>query len=91
MKNILIDLMDKDQNHGQVEKSFTKVYYSKWGLDYLLSFLSFHVVEQCGNFKDQTLKLYGGHDFEEMLKIVNKIFVNLPPPENNCGGSKILM
>ena len=23
-----------------------------------------------------------------MLKIGNKIFVNLPPPENDCGGSK---
>ena len=88
MKNLLIDLIDKDPNHGQVEKAFTKEYYSKWGLDYLLSFLRFHVVEQCGNFKDQSLKLYGGHDFEEMLKIGNKIFVNLPPPENDCGGSK---
>ena len=88
MKNLLIDLIDKDPNHGQVEKAFNKEYYSKWGLDYLLSFLRFHVVEQCGNFKDQSLKLYGGHDFEEMLKIGNKIFVNLPPPENDCGGSK---
>ena len=88
MKNLLIDLINKDPNHGQVEKAFTKEYYSKWGLDYLLSFLRFHVVEQRGNFKDQSLKLYGGHDFEEMLKIGNKIFVNIPPPENDCGGSK---
>ena len=33
----------------------------------MLSFLRFHVLEQRGNFKDQTLKLYGGNDFEEML------------------------
>ena len=87
MKNLLIDLIDEDPNHGQVQKAFTKEYFNKWGLDYLLSFLRFHVVEQRGNFKDQTLKLYGGNDFEEMLKIGNKIFVNLPPPENDCGGS----
>ena len=88
MKNLLIDLIDKDPNHGQIEKAFSREYYEKWGLDYLLSFLRFHIVEQCGNFKDQSLKLYGGNDFEEMRKIGNKIFVNLPPPENDCGGSK---
>ena len=88
MKNLLIDLIDKDPNHGQIEKAFSTEYYKVWGLDYLLSFLRFHIVEQCGNFKDQSLKLYGGNDFQEMLKVGNKIFVNLPPPENDCGGSK---
>ena len=88
MKNLLIDLINEDPNHGQIEKAFSDEYYEKWGLDYLLSFLRFHILEQCGNFKDQTLKLYGGNDFEEMRKIGNKIFVNLPPPENDCGGSK---
>ena len=88
MKNLLIDLIDKDPNHGQIEKAFSTQYYEVWGLDYLLSFLCFHIVEQCGNFKDQSLKLYGGNDFQEMLKVGNKIFVNLPPPENDCGGSK---
>lgn len=87
MKNLLIDLINEDPNHGQIEKAFSDEYYEKWGLNYLLSFLRFHISEQCGNFKDQTLKLYGGNDFEEMLKIGNKIFVNLPPPENDCGGS----
>ena len=89
MKNILIDLIDKDPNHGQVEKAFSKEYYEKWGLNYLLSFLRFHIVEQCGNFKDQSLKNYASNDFEEMRKIGNKIFVNLPPPENDCGGKNI--
>ena len=89
MKNILIDLIDKDPNHGQVEKAFSKEYYEKWGLNYLLSFLRFHIVEQCGNFKDQSLKNYASNDFEEMRKIGNKIFVNLPPPENDCGGKDI--
>ena len=88
MKNLLIDLINKDPNHGQIEKAFTEKYYYQWGLDYLLSFLRFHCVEQCGNFKDQSLKIYGGNDFEEMRKLGNKIFVNIPPPENDCGGSE---
>ena len=54
MQNILIDLINDDPNHGQVEKSFKKEYYNKWGLNYLLSFLRFHITEQCGNFKDQS-------------------------------------
>jgi len=89
MKNLLIDLIHEDPNHGQVEKAFKKEYYDKWGLNYLLSFLRFHILEQCGNFKDQSLKQYGSNEFEEIRKKGNKIFVNLPPPENDCGGEDI--
>ena len=89
MKNLLIDLIDPDPNHGQVEKALSKQYYKKWGLNYLLSFLRFHIVEQCGNFKDQSLKKYENADFDEMRKIGNKIFTNLPPPESDCGGKDL--
>jgi len=89
MKNLLIDLIHEDPNHGQVEKGFKKEFYNKWGLNYLLSFLRFHILEQCGNFKDQSLKQYGSNEFEEIRKKGNKIFVNLPPPENDCGGKDI--
>ena len=89
MKNLLIDLIHKDANHGQVEKAFSEQYYKKWGLNYLLSFLRFHIVEQCGNFKDQSLKKHENKDFDEMRKLGNKIFVDLPPPENDCGGEDI--
>ncbi len=58
MNNLLIDLIDKDPNHCQVEKTFREEYCDKCGLNYLLSFLHFHIVEQCGNFKDQSLKNY---------------------------------
>ena len=62
MKNLLIDLIHKDPNHDQVEKAFKKEYYDKWGLNYLLSFLRFHILEQCGNFKDQSLKQNGSKE-----------------------------
>ena len=83
MKNLLIDLIDDDVNHGQVEKAIKEEYYKKWGLNYLLSFLRFHIVEQCGNFKDQSLKFYSNEDFEKMQKNGNKIFISLPAPEND--------
>jgi hypothetical protein len=83
MNNLLIDLINDDDNHGQVEKAFSEKYFNKWGINYLYSFLRFHILEQCGNFKDQSLQLYQGKDFEKYRKKGNKIFINLPPPENN--------
>ena len=85
MKNILIDLIHKDSNHGQVAKAFTLEFFKKWGLNYLLSFLRFHIMEQCGNFKDQSLKYYSNQDFEKLRENANKIFISLPPPKNDCG------
>ena len=83
MENLLIDLIHEHENHGQVEKAIRQEYFEKWGLNYLLSFLRFHVTEQCGNFKDQSLKNYSNEDFENLQKIGNKIFITLPAPEND--------
>jgi len=68
MENLLIDLIHEHENHGQVEKAIRQEYFKKWGLNYLLSFLRFHVTEQCGNFKDQSLKNYSNKDFENLQK-----------------------
>ena len=83
MNNLLIDLIHENENHGQVEKAIKPEYFKKWGLNYLLSFLRFHLTEQCGNFKDQTLKKYSNPDFEKLQKVGNKIFISLPAPEND--------
>ena len=89
MNNLLIDLIHENENHGQIEKAIKPEYFQKWGLNYLLSFLRFHLTEQCGNFKDQTLKKYSNPDFEKLQKVGNKIFISLPAPENdfNKGGN----
>ena len=81
LNNLLIDLIHDNPNHGQILKSFEDEYYQKWGKDYLRSFLRFHIIEQCGNFKDQSLQLYGGEKFNEYRKKCNKIFLELQPPE----------
>ena len=88
MKNLLIDLIHENENHGQVEKAIRPEYFKRWGLDYLLSFLRFHVTEQCGNFKDQSLKNYSNEDFEKLQKEGNKIFISLPAPENDLNYGK---
>lgn len=81
MKNIMIDLYNEDDKHGQVERAYRNEYFKKWGKNYLFSFVRFHILEQCGNFKDMSLQLYGNDTFKKFRKIANKIFMNLPIPE----------
>jgi Mg-chelatase subunit ChlD len=81
MKKIKVDLIDPHPNHGQVGKSFEPEYFKKWGKDYLRSFLRFHELEQCGNFKDESLQQYSTPQFALIRKTANKIFMNLPAPK----------
>jgi Mg-chelatase subunit ChlD len=81
LQNILIDLIHDDPNHGQVERAFRPIYFAKWGIHYLRSLLRSHTLEQCGNFKDQSLQLYAHSGFIEMQTNAGKLFINLPPPQ----------
>ena len=83
LNSLLIDLINDDPNHGQIYKAFEDKYYNKWGKDYLPSFNLFHITEQCGNFKDESLQLYGGEHFKEYRKKCNKIFLEIPAPEGH--------
>jgi hypothetical protein len=80
VKKINIDLIDSHPNHGQVEKAFQRQFYEKWGKDYLRSFLRFHELEFCGNFKDESLQSYVTPQFAIIRKAGNKIFLSIPPP-----------
>jgi hypothetical protein len=80
LTGLTIDLVNAHANHGQVSKAFQSNYFSKWGKDYLRSHLLFHLVEQCGNFKDQSLQYYTGIKFNEYRTLANKIFLAIPPP-----------
>jgi hypothetical protein len=81
LQNILTDLIHDDPNHGQVERAFRPIYFTKWGTHYLRSLLRSHILEQCSNFKDQSLQLYANPRFTAMQTIAGKLFINLPPPQ----------
>ncbi|KAK8846497.1 hypothetical protein M9Y10_020520 [Tritrichomonas musculus] len=83
IKNLMIDLYNEDEKHGQIERAYRKEYFNKWGRNYLFSLLRFHYLEQCGNYKDLSLQLYGNDIFKKIRKIGNKIFMNLPIPVAN--------
>jgi hypothetical protein len=65
LAGIAIDLMNSHPNHGQISKAFQPEHFQKWGKDFLRSHMFFHIAEQCGNFKDESLQLYGSPEFAE--------------------------
>lgn len=83
MRNLMIDLFNDDDYHGEIERAYRKEFYNKWGKNYVYSLLRFHVLEQCGNVKCMSLQLYDNEYFSKFRKIGNDVFMNLPIPESN--------
>jgi Mg-chelatase subunit ChlD len=81
LQSLLIDLVNPHPNHGQISKAFEGTNFAKWGKDFLRSHVLFHIFEQCGNFKDESLQNYAGSKFCEYRTMVNKVFIDLPPPQ----------
>jgi hypothetical protein len=65
---------------GQVGMAPVRKFYQKWGEHYLRSYLKAQHLQQCMNFKDPGLQLYGGELFHEIQKLGDKAFDELPPP-----------
>jgi len=67
--------------NGQVKQAFSKSeWFSKWGTHYLPSLSRSHTMQQCSNFKDPGLQVYGGAAFKAIRDDGDDIFVDLPPP-----------
>jgi len=66
---------------GQVYEALCKdEYFQKWGKHYLPSISRSHALQQCSNFKDPGLQMYGGDIFATIRDEADDIFVALPPP-----------
>ena len=66
---------------GQVTEAVSKSeWYNKWGKHYLTSLSRSHTLQQCTNFKDPGLQVYGGAIFSSTRDAGDDIFVDLPPP-----------
>ncbi|KAK8898249.1 hypothetical protein M9Y10_000527 [Tritrichomonas musculus] len=70
MKYLMLDLYNGDEQHRDIELSCRKENFPKWEKNYLFSMLRFHILEQCGNFRDMFHQLPG-----------NENFMNLPMPK----------
>ena len=54
-------------------------FWNTWGLHYMRSYSMAQLMEECMNFKDPGLQVYGGDLFREIQERGTSIFVNMPP------------
>ena len=79
---IIKDFISSDKNHAQITKAFSQSkWFNKWGRHYILSYIKAHLNQQCNNFKDPGVQIYGGKLFEKLRDEADIIFCNLPPPK----------
>lgn len=66
---------------GQVLEALSKQeFFKKWGRHYLPSLCRAHQLQQCNNFKDPGVQVYGGDLFQSLRDIADAVFLKLPPP-----------
>jgi len=73
------DLQGEDPE-GQVGMAPEQRFFAKWGEHYLRSYLRAQELQQCMNFKDPGLQVYGGELFREIQLLADKAFDSLPAP-----------
>lgn len=67
---------------GQVTEAISRQdWFNKWGKHYLPSLMRAHQLQQCSNFKDPGVQLYGGDLFKKLRDEVDDLFCKLPPPK----------
>ena len=66
---------------GQIGMAPTDAYFIRWGEHYMRSYLRAQQLQQCMNFKDPGLQIYGGDLFHENQMLADKAFDALPPPQ----------
>jgi len=78
---ILKDLDYTNEAQGRVEKAFTTPErINRWGKHYVRSIIRAHQMQQCHNFKDPGVQLYGGKLFKTLQFKADMMFCSLPPP-----------
>ena len=66
---------------GQVSKAFSRAdWLNKWGLHYLKSLVRAHAVQECNNFRDPGVQVYGGPIFKQLQESADTLFVSMPAP-----------
>jgi len=67
---------------GRMSKALKgKERFNRWGKHYLRALMRAHQVQQCTNFMDPGLQVYGGTLFRECRSQGDDVFLSLPPPK----------
>lgn len=81
IKDILLDCVDStNESDGQIFKAITPAYYKRWGKHYILSVMSAYTNKFCLNFMDHGVQHFKNPQFNKFQKILEDIFINMPPP-----------
>jgi hypothetical protein len=76
------DFQSTNPDEGQITKAFSSEEWNKqWGIHYIRSLIKAHYNQQCINFKDPGVQIYGGELFHKIREIAENIFCSLPPPK----------
>jgi hypothetical protein len=66
---------------GRITKALNgKDRFNRWGKNYLRAVIRAHQIEQCTNFMDPGLQIYGAEFFKNVVEEGGRIFLDLPPP-----------
>jgi len=71
----------KSDIDGRMSKALKgKERFNRWGKHYLRALMRAHQLQQCTNFMDPGLQVFGGRLFKAYRSEGDTIFVSLPPP-----------
>merc|ERR1712196_34753 len=57
-----------------------KARFDRWGKHYIRALMRSHQLQQCTNFLDPGVQVYGGRQFKILREKGDHIFTSLPPP-----------
>lgn len=74
---------------GQVMEALSRAdWFKKWGVHYLPSLMRAHLLQQCNNFKDPGVQVYGSPLFSNLRDQADDIFCKLPPPKPSSASAQ---
>jgi len=86
-----ISALKQDLAGQVVEAVSRKDFFDAWGAHYLRSLASAHQMQQCSNFKDPGVQVYGGTLFQQVRDTAEEMFISLAAPQHEqCGGIVML-
>jgi hypothetical protein len=80
-RELVRDVMPSQDDSEVGQVILAPKHYDTWGKHYLRAYLRAQELQQCMNFKDSGLQIYGGDSFHELQKVGDEVFMHLPPLE----------
>jgi hypothetical protein len=78
VKALLKDLRSDKEGEGQI--GMAPAYFARWGEHYMRAYIRAQELQQCMNFKDPGLQIYGGELFHSLQEAGDTVFCDLPAP-----------